>query len=238
MPMPGVADTGKTSCIVGLWDEESSDDESLDDNFWDDDFGDGKKENIFSEALQHIQDSAKNEQDGIEEFVGQTLPTLARHFDGKALDGLKQANQWLAAFEPGSIPRWEKAKSASLDNGPAFLDVLASFTDSTRFETQIGIMLSWDITFFTRLLLRIRDELDGLKRHGFRGPQTLDQRVARESNKLAKILGADKAKGITRRRIEALLRNCLQTEEWIATYTKEASFAVVYGTGLLDHLEK
>jgi hypothetical protein len=154
------------------------------------------------------------------ELFDQTLPKLALHFDGKALDGLKQANPWLAVFEPSSTAGWKQAQGAFLDNGPVCLDVLASFTDLTRSENQIGIMLSRDITLFTRLLLAIRDEIE---RHGEKDPQTVDEHAAQQMSKLTnEILDAAEAENVTRSRIEMLLRNRVKAQEGKESSTNKA----------------
>jgi len=183
--------------------------------FWDD-----EKFEMLRRVHKYIKSQAKGEVNEIEELVCQTLPTLARHFDGEALDSLKRANPWLAVFEPDSLLDWEKAKRAFMDNGPSFFDVLASFTDLMRFENQIGIMLGEDVDFYTQLLLALRDEAEHHKEGYENGdPGSIDERVAQRSDSLANgVLDENVTGGVTKNRINMLLRKVVKAEENRWTY--------------------
>lgn len=188
-------------------------------NSWDD-----VADNLFWKTVDHIKGSPEDMLVRIEELVCKDLPTLARHFDGKALAGLKEANPWLVVFEPGSIPRWEKAKTAFVENGPAFLDVLASFTDLTISENLLGIMLAMDMNFSTQLLLVIRDELVQNKERMelLRDSGRVNEIVVKKRTKLADhVSQACEDKGVTRDRIEALLKNRLNEEDSKWSYSRQ-----------------
>ena len=184
------------------------------------------KNDMFFECLKQIRNWG--DRAAIESFLRQTLPAVARHFDGKALDDLKHANPWLAVFEPRSVCGWEEAKSAFLDNGPACLDVLASFTDLIGLEAQIGNMLSRNITFSTQLLQAIRSETEHIasrdlnpqkvkaERLGSRDldPQTVDRQMKLWSTELANETSEeDETYRILRARVETLLNNRSAAEE-------------------------
>ena len=154
------------------------------------DFWDPAKNKLHGEIWEDIRTL-----DGYEEFFGRTLPALARHFDGKALDELRQANPWLAVFEPSSAHDWKEAKDAFLDNGPACLDVLASFTDLTRLEALIIALLRLDGSLCTALLLCMRHELELLDKY------LSEQDIARST---MGVFGADELEGISPSRLEAL----------------------------------
>ena len=177
-------------------------------------FSDKHKNDKFHEAVRDIEDWP--DRYGIEEVLSQTLPALARHLDGKALDDLKHAHSWLAVFEPRSVLGWEEAKSAFLHNGPACLDVLAGFTDLTRFEAQIGNMLIYDINFSTRLLAAIRDETERLVGRSLdpRHPRMVGPQMERWSKELAdETPEAEETERVLGSRVEELLNKRSTAEE-------------------------
>ncbi|KAF2688926.1 hypothetical protein K458DRAFT_484820 [Lentithecium fluviatile CBS 122367] len=143
----------------------------------------------------------------------QTLPALARNLDGKAIDGLRKANPWLAIFEPGSSSDWAKAKSAFIENGPGFLDTLASFTELKRIDCLIGYLLAKDVGVSTRLLKGIRDELERI-RGAYGDARTVDERVKRRVVEVPReMLDTGEAQGLSNVRIDALLRNVFKAED-------------------------
>lgn len=202
MASPDVDSKGITSRGADFWDEEKSD--------------------IFMKTFLYDGKITRNQLDRTDDFVRQTLPMLAQYFDGKALDGLKQANPELAVFEPSSTSSWEEAKSAFINNGPAFLEVLAEYTDLIRFESQIGFIVTWDPVICTQLLLAIRDEIKSMKEvYQTEGSGKLDERVAQLSTTITeKISNADKAEDITSSRINALLSNHFNALEGQLFYSK------------------
>lgn len=144
--------------------------------------------------------------DEIKRHVYKTLPTLALHFDGKALEALRKAHPWLQLFERGQIDGWEEAKSAFFENGPAFLDALAKFTELTRNENLLAALLSWDLTFSTRLLQTMRAELDHHFEEEENDWEERHQSELLRSKELAnELLDAGEAGSVTWSRIEALL---------------------------------
>ncbi|KAL8792546.1 MAG: hypothetical protein Q9195_004845 [Heterodermia aff. obscurata] len=176
----------------------------------------------------------------LDELFEETLPALARHFDGKALTDLKQANPWLAIFEPDSKLTWQEAKDAFLVDGPAVLDTLASLTELIRFESGIGIILSRDVNISTQLLLAIRQDYESDSNiYG-----TIENQVLEMSAELTKnTLGAGEESGIAKARIEALLKTGLEADgniiwHWktqkARTSVSEILFGVVWNF-LYDH---
>lgn len=163
------------------------------------------KRSIFTATVTFLSDCDFDKPD---EFIGQTLPLLARHFDGKALDVLKKANPWLAVFEPSSTASWERAKSAFIEDGPASLEILDEFMNLIRYDCQIGLLITWDSFTHPRLLLAIRDIQKDIKEtYHIEGSKKLNERVARLSTEITKAISdALREEHITSGRIDALLR--------------------------------
>ena len=186
-------------------------------------FWDGVKEHFFAETFQIISNNMSDKFQRTNDFFYQTLPLLAQHFDGKALDALREAHPELAVFELSSKPNWEKAKSAFVDNGPAFIEVLAEFTDLTRFDSVITNMVTEHPVTSTQLLLAIREEIKNMKEASqTKGSRVVDEHVAQLSSTLSQeISNADKAKDITSCRVDRLLRNHINAAQDPRPYGKK-----------------
>lgn len=189
---------------------------------WDD-----EKDEVMLEIWNDMEDVATDSATGIGEFLSLTLPALAQHFDGEALDKIKRANPWLAVFATSSTPGWEQAKTAYFDNGPAFLDALASFTKLLHYESLTCTLLSRDIIFCTRLLLSIRREMEGPKSIDRGASAAIGERATRRSSILyGKFTDLNLGKGVTRARIEALLRKNMEAEEDSQSYINNTAHAL------------
>ncbi|VUC24515.1 unnamed protein product [Clonostachys rosea] len=161
------------------------------------DFWDKKKEEIFEKIAHRLS------KDEPRELLGHIFPNLARLFDGKTLQSLKENNPWLVEWDTGSEAGLEQSKTAFFEGGTGFIDVLIEFTELMRAESHLAVLLSSSgIQFSTRLLLGIYEDLQEVK------PRELARPI--ESNlheSLEDILEANEERGIAPNRIWALLGN-------------------------------
>jgi hypothetical protein len=150
-------------------------------------------------------------------YILRTLHKLARQFvDDKTLKELRKANSWLAVFEPASTSGWAEAKSKFIQDGPAVLDALASFTDLICMELQIGLLLVKDTHPSVRLLQiifhRLNDpsQKENLMNRQYGDSGTVDKLV---TNKLKDVPKVEP----TRTRVAALLRNVFEADDGSAS---------------------
>lgn len=87
------------------------------------------------------------------------------------------------------------------------LEVLASLTELTRLEDEIGLMIDREDSFYTLLLLTLRDKIEALETSD-RAAHRLVRWADSPSTKLVnEMLDASDTEAITRTRIEAVVEN-------------------------------
>lgn len=138
-----------------------------------------KGKRIIKSLKKSVQLQDEGEHTGLLKLVRETLPRMAKYFDGTAWEHLNQTEPWLEVFEPTSTSDWNDAKVAFNTNGPAILQALVRYTDLIHLESLIACFLSnmriacmlsnkgsarilgndEADTLPTRLLLKLRDDL-------------------------------------------------------------------------------
>lgn len=107
-----------------------------------------------------------NGKDKYEEWINSiclTLPSIEHHLDGKAVAKMKEDKKWLEDLELSSASGWERLKEEFYKNGPAFLDVLDSFTDWKRIESQMAAIFDIRATRLIKVLLLACKNLQDLR---------------------------------------------------------------------------